>query len=56
MEAEARAILTEACAGESPEAAGSDVQEWVSGLYGKKRPRRVVDSFIADRRRDARRE
>lgn len=53
MEAEARAILTAACA-EPSENSVSAVQDWVDQLYGKRKPKRVVDDLIAERRRESR--
>jgi plasmid stability protein len=56
MEAEARAILTAAV---RPAEAARDVaglQEWVDQLYGRRKPRRVVDDFIAERHAEAARE
>jgi plasmid stability protein len=53
MEAEARAILAEACARPvAPEA----LQDYVDALYRPKRPRRVVAQLIAERRAQAKRE
>lgn len=55
MEAEARAILSEACAPRG-EADGAALQAWVSTLYGGRAPAGVVDDLIAERRREAARE
>jgi plasmid stability protein len=52
MEAEARAILAEACKPEAVVDAAS-LQAWVDGLYKGKRPTGVVDELIAERRREA---
>jgi plasmid stability protein len=64
MEAEARAILTAACApGERPRlsreqilAKAKDLQAFIDKLYGGNKPKNVVDEFIAERRREAARE
>lgn len=56
MEAEARAILAQACAQPAPSLAPEDVQDYVDALYRQKRPRRVVAGLIAERRADAKRE
>jgi len=55
MEAEARAILEAACK-EPIKTSVAAVQEWVDRLYGNKKPKRVVEDLIAERRREARRE
>jgi antitoxin FitA len=54
MEAEARAILSEACANKraltwDP----STLQAFFDRLYGKKRPRSATDDLISERRREA---
>jgi plasmid stability protein len=54
MEAEARAILT-AAVSEQGESVAPDLQQWVKELYGKRKPKRVVRSLIAERRRESRR-
>ena len=51
MEAEARAILAAVCMGDSRRPA-SALQDWVGELYGLKKPRKVVDALIAERRRE----
>jgi plasmid stability protein len=56
MEAEARAILTEACMKPDPSVSARALQEWVDHLYGKKKPKNVVDVLIAERRRESARE
>jgi plasmid stability protein len=60
MEAEARAILTEACASQmSPEDTATrvaELQTFIERLYGGQKPKNVVDEFIAERRREAARE
>jgi plasmid stability protein len=48
MEAEARAILVAACMEED--------SRWVAELYGAKKPRKVVESLIAERRRESAKE
>src|SRR5437763_5730180 len=55
MEAEVRAILEAACA---PRATMSieEVQAWVDRLYSGRKPKNVVEDFIAERRREALRE
>jgi plasmid stability protein len=58
MEAEARAILTEACAEQAAttqaerEAALRLMQARLRRLYGDRDPSSVVDQFIAERRQD----
>ncbi|MGH6897501.1 MAG: FitA-like ribbon-helix-helix domain-containing protein [Geminicoccaceae bacterium] len=64
MEAEARAILAEACStGRKPGATSDDamakarrLQAFVDELYGGKKPVDVVGDLIAERRRTAARE
>jgi plasmid stability protein len=56
MEAEARAILTEACMKPNSSVSASALQEWVDHLYRNKKPRNVVDVLIAERRRESSRE
>ena len=53
MEAEARAILTEACMGRKAEVPAIELQGWVEDLYRGAKPRRVVDALIKERRRAA---
>jgi len=55
IEAEARAMLTEACA-EPAKMSLAEVQQWVDRLYANKKPKRVVEDLIAERRREARRD
>lgn len=56
MEAEARAILTQAAA-EPPKKRSAEVlRERVRRHYGANPPKNVVDEFIAERRREAARE
>lgn len=52
MEAEARAILTEACLDDEARMSGSELQEWVDSLYGSGKPGDVVEELIAERRRE----
>lgn len=56
MEAEARAILTAACSAEEARQPASTLQDWVDGLYGSRKPRKVVERLIADRRKESARE
>jgi plasmid stability protein len=60
MEAEARAILTEACASqmsaEDTATRVAELQAFIERLYGGQKPKNVVDEFIAERRREAARE
>ncbi len=55
MEAEARAILTVVCAHEVPQNF-LDLQEWVDSLYGAKKPRKAVESLLAERRKESAKE
>ncbi len=59
MEAEARAILTEACEdGDGADEALSSLSlpDWVDQLFGPDKPKNVVDDLIAERRAEAARE
>lgn len=57
MEAEAREIIAAACRDEQRRAFEFDeLQDLVTRLYAGRRPRRVVDRLIAERRREAARE
>ena len=56
MEAEARAILTTACLEGDSRRPAAVLQDWVDELYSAKRPRRVVETLIAERRRDGAKE
>jgi plasmid stability protein len=56
MEAEARAILTAVCMESESRRPPSVLQDWVGELYATKKPRRVVESLIAERRREAAKE
>jgi plasmid stability protein len=53
MEAEARAILIEACKIEDGVFAPSILQAWVDRLYGGQKPAHVVDDLIEERRQEA---
>ena len=53
MEAEARKILKDQCDQDLKKVAAESVQQWVSDLYGDRKPRGVVEELIADRRREA---
>ena len=56
MEAEARAILTKACLEEAGSKRAATLPGWVSKLYGRRKPTRVVDDLITQRRKEAARE
>ena len=56
MEAEVRAILTAACQEEEPRPKAKDLRQWVDRLYGRRRPRRVAQRLLAQRRRESARE
>ena len=56
MEAEARAILVEACERGDEREPAAGLPEWVDALYGRDKPAGVVDGLIAERRREAREE
>ena len=60
MEAEARAILTEACAGDDEDDAALlatlSLPEWVESRIGPHPGSRVADELLADRRAEAERE
>jgi plasmid stability protein len=53
MEAEARAILTAACSAEETRQSASALQDWVDVLYGTRKPRKVVERLIAERRKES---
>jgi plasmid stability protein len=55
MEAEARAILTEALSATEPRPA-HELPDWVDKLYGRRKPADVVDELIAERRRESARD
>lgn len=52
MEAEARAILTQACLEGQAHASPEKLQEWVDSLYRDRKPQNVVADLIAERRRE----
>lgn len=57
MEAEARAILTEACRPRRPIAeVVAELQRWIDESYGGAKPDGVVDQLIRERRAAAARE
>jgi plasmid stability protein len=56
VEAEIRAMLADASSRDEEARPASSLQEWVDRLYGKRKPRRVVDTLIAERRKAAKRE
>ncbi len=56
MEAEARAILAEACLEDARAVPATELQKWVDRLYGSDKPEGVVDSLIEERRKEAQRE
>ena len=56
MEAEVRAILTQAGFEEMEKESGQALQLWVDRIYRGKKPVGVVDELIKERRREARSE
>ena len=54
-EAEARAILAEACLRDEKTRPVAELRQWVDELYRGKKPRGVVAGLIAERRREAKR-
>lgn len=56
IEAEARAILTEACLSAAEPRPAHELPDWVDKLYGRRKPADVVDRLIAERRRESQRE
>jgi hypothetical protein len=56
MEAEARSILTAACSTEEMRQSAPDLQGWVADLYGPRKPRRVVEKLLAERRKESAKE
>ncbi len=56
MEAEARAILTKACLEEAGGKRAATLPGWVARLYGRRKPARVADVLIKQRRKEAARE
>jgi plasmid stability protein len=54
MEAEARAILVAACQEEEgTRATAAELQSFVDGLYGERKPNGVVEELLEERRREA---
>ena len=53
MEAEARDLIARACAAPRSRTRPADLQSFVDSLYGRAKPKHVVDEFIAQRRREA---
>ena len=56
MEAEARAILVDACSEGDEHLEAADLQSFIDQLYGDRKPTGVVEEFIEQRRREAARE
>jgi hypothetical protein len=56
MEAEARAILAGACQEPGTPWSPEEIWRWVDDAFGDRRPQNVTNEFIAERRREARRE
>jgi hypothetical protein len=54
MEAEARAILTAVCTADG--VTKTDLQSWVNSLYGAKKPRKVVEALLTERRKESAKE
>ena len=53
MEAEAREILTAVILQNQPLTTPTELQEWVTELYGAYKPSNVVGTLIAERREEA---
>ena len=53
MEAEARAILMDACGPSGTPADPASLPGWVDSLYRGAKPSSVVDDLLAERRREA---
>ena len=53
MEAEARAILTAVILNNQTPTSPTELQEWVTQLYGAYKPTQVVETLIAERREEA---
>lgn len=53
MEAEAREILTAVILQNQPITTPTELQEWVTELYGAYKPGNVVETLIAERREEA---
>lgn len=56
MEAEARAILTEACGGAEQDYTPENLPGLIAQLYGGAPPQNTVENLIAERRQEAKRE
>lgn len=56
MEAEARAILTEAIMADEKTMPVAALQQWVEQLYGDNKPTNVVNTLLQERREEAARE
>lgn len=56
MEAEAREILTAVVLQNQPLTSPTELQAWVTELYGAYKPSRVVETLIAERREEAKSE
>ena len=56
LETEARAILTAASWAEEVRESASALQDWVDSLYGTRKPRKVVETLIAERRKESAKE
>lgn len=54
MEQEAREILARGSLEPAGERSAKGLQAWVSQLYGKRKPAKVVDELLAQRRRESR--
>ena len=52
MEAEAREILAKTCMGDEDSQPLAALPDWVDSLYGSKKPKGVVESLIAERRKE----
>ena len=53
MEAEVRAILTEASLSEQASTSAAALQDWVDRLYGEEKPRHVVEELLSEREAEA---
>ena len=53
MEAEARAILSAVILNNQTPTSPTDLQEWVTQLYGVYKPTQVVETLLAERREEA---
>ena len=56
MEHEARAIRARGSLEPAGERSAKGLQAWVNQLYGKRKPAKVVDELLAQRRRESRAE